>query len=882
MIQVSQRARDVINGYTRTFKAQLLLNGAALSCDISTIVINKGACNEFTIGSAYVPYIEVTASNLDADIKDESIVLRLGVVLDRTTGQTEWFEIGSYFVTSVRKTTNKTIFTANGILAVKGKLMYNSTLSYPASISAVIAEMQSKFGITIIGKGIQLSGTITTSLDGKLCLDVLRDIAGVLGGFVTEDNQGRVVIAKHGSGELLEVEAFRSQVPPEFLDSYTVTGLEMIATEDGYDEDGNLIAGTKYVSGTPNIIVNNPLATQALFNVAKDNVIGFAFDPTSFTMNMGDPTLEAWDKLRVIDVDGNPHIVPCINISHRFDGGVSTEILAEVLNEVTGAVAGTISSQLADLEAKLFTAQQAIIKRATITALDAESARIDALNTIKAYVETLIAGDVTADSIVAQSGEIESLKTNKADVNLLNVNTAQITNGVIDNLSAGAIKSGTIDSNRINANTVVSNGLEANKAAIGQIAANDANVKNLIAESIDADQIVADGLEANKAAIGSIATESIDADTIVANGIEANKGDIADLVAQNLKTGSINGIAITDNSIVAKALAREVVTTLTGMKVYYQATPPIANEQPDGTYEDLDGHVMKNGDTWYQTMLANDSTILNPLNAINDTVKDTYADGVITRRVGVVDLGSLNWNYTASALRFRGTDLSPIAKDVSSGNIGVCDGYTVSSLPWRDADRTNLQIMPKSKYVYARNFAYTDASSFKQAMQGVMLYYELAEPYEETGTLNNSIMSIWIDDEWVETPLDGSVLRANSITGQEIAANTITGNNIAGNSLSIGNMDETVMSSKGERGQMQWSDNALHITSSNANKTEKYETEIGGDGIKFKYQDQTVASIDQDQLIIDKTLVFTEMKIGNWSWAINPVNGNLMVKWGGN
>lgn len=375
---------------------------------------------------------------------------------------------------------------------------------------------------------------------------------------------------------------------------------------------------------------------------------------------------------------------------------------------------------------------------------------------------------------------------------------------------------------------------------------------------------------------------SLRAEMIQADFLDAKAAKITDLVTENLEVGSINGNVIKDGSVVAKALSNEAVTTLSGIKLYYSADEPTVTAQADGSYTDEAGHVMRDGDTWYQTVIARDSTILNPLNEINDTVKDTYSDGVITRRVGVVDLGTLNWTYSSTYKRFDGGQLAD-AKPVTDNTrkfIAICDKYDIrgsaSSIQGTGIGLTST----KNLLVYDNS--YTNATTFKNAMQGVMLYYELAEPYEEQGELANSIMSVWTNGAWLETPLDGSIIRANSITAQEIAANTITGNNIAGNSLSIGNMDETVMSSKGERGQMQWSDNALHITSSNADKTEKYETEIGGDGIKFKYQDQTVASIDQDQLIIDKTLVFTEMKIGNWSWAVNPINGNLMVKWGGN
>ena len=93
-------------------------------------------------------------------------------------------------------------------------------------------------------------------------------------------------------------------------------------------------------------------------------------------------------------------------------------------------------------------------------------------------------------------------------------------------------------------------------------------------------------------------------------------------------------------------------------------------------------------------------------------------------------------------------------------------------------------------------------------------------------------------------------------------------------------------------GAMEWSENALHI--SNAYNNAYYETEIGGEGIDFKYganaeTANTVASITKDQLIIHKTIVLKEMLVGEsdtqrglWAWNVRD-NQHLQLKWkGGN
>ena len=65
-----------------------------------------------------------------------------------------------------------------------------------------------------------------------------------------------------------------------------------------------------------------------------------------------------------------------------------------------------------------------------------------------------------------------------------------------------------------------------------------------------------------------------------------------------------------------------------------------------------------------------------------------------------------------------------------------------------------------------------------------------------------------------------------------------------------------------------------------------YETEITGEGIDFKYGTseetaKTIAGISGDELQIKKTSVLDEMKIGKWSWKVNPNNNHLTLRWNG-
>lgn len=102
-----------------------------------------------------------------------------------------------------------------------------------------------------------------------------------------------------------------------------------------------------------------------------------------------------------------------------------------------------------------------------------------------------------------------------------------------------------------------------------------------------------------------------------------------------------------------------------------------------------------------------------------------------------VDLGTLNWTaggggsrtvFIASSWKIYGQKLS--YNSAIASNI-LCSKYLAKSQNevWSDAApvgiATNATI---DGYVYVNDTAYTDAATFKQAMQGVILYYELANP----------------------------------------------------------------------------------------------------------------------------------------------------------
>ena len=123
---------------------------------------------------------------------------------------------------------------------------------------------------------------------------------------------------------------------------------------------------------------------------------------------------------------------------------------------------------------------------------------------------------------------------------------------------------------------------------------------------------------------------------------------------------------------------------------------------------------------------------------------DTYApDGTVTRRYGIVDLGTLTWSkMTDSRLTigyyFSSTSLTDkradsmkirIAKYVTSQYLGL--GNTINHL---GADINNMVFVATGIGVYIIDSNYSDTATFKAAMSGVYMVYELADASQATET----------------------------------------------------------------------------------------------------------------------------------------------------
>lgn len=472
MITTSTIFNERIKSSSRTFRARFKLvqsvgepeGWPVLDCEVKKVVIRKGACAErFSPGTVFVPYINAEISNTSVSIENEELLLQIGLLLD--DGTIEYTNQGYYTVINPNRSASQISFEAVG--RISSKLNELPELPAEQSLENLTNAITTKTGVTIITNGVTLSGIITTDLNGLTCREILEVITSVLGGFATEDGDGNIVISKYSTADYLEFNGDYTISPPTFNEyNYALSGIKVVVKEEYTDENGNVVAETAYTDGVPTMTISNIYMTEALFSAYVKNTVGYSFKPGDIVLALGDPRIEPFDSILFTDIDGSNHIVPCLELTHTFDGGLTTSISAKGESETESSfiVKGPVQKQLERLSADLFTAKDAILKR-----MLADSIITDDITAVTGSFTKYLTG-------VNIIGDLIKANTLKADALIL-----QGTDGIYRRLNIDALGQTTVDSDPI-----YNEKLDGSVLVAKSVTADQINVTDLFARYLEA------------------------------------------------------------------------------------------------------------------------------------------------------------------------------------------------------------------------------------------------------------------------------------------------------------------------------------------------------------------------------------------------------------
>lgn len=593
MLQVSDDAKKYIESDTRTFHARLLLDGEMVSGEIRSLTINKGSCgsSDFAPGSVFSSYIDVTLDGCDQKLEGKELTAQIGTVMEDVV---EWTTVGFYTVDKPSTTAYSTSFSGLGRISSKMGGLYSPSITFPATVKAVLAEISEKTGVEIDAGELDASIKIETQPSGYLYREMLAFIAGLYFGYATEASDGTVIIRQYQAEPTATTDGDRTTELPTFQDlDAIVTGVKVVIGSLT-DSEGNS-QDRFFTKGTVNVAVSNPFMTQAIFDKYVDSFIGFQYRPATATISLGDFRLEASDILEVTDIKGINVTVPCMSVVHTFDGGIRTVITAPAIKstgEDTQAYRGPLSQAMSVMQAQLLIVGNIVANALTVDKADIRYAQIEDLDVVKENVETLVADNATINSkLTANEASINSLVAKDAEIDgKLTAQDASIKKLDAEKLSAE-------DANLTYA-TIES--LKATDATITNISGDYASFKDTTTETLKAQTADIVDLKANKlsATDADFRYANIDFTNIGKAAMEyfyAQSGLIKDVtVGDQTITGELVGVTIKGDLIEGNTIVADKLVIKGDDGLYYKLNTDgstVEKEQTD--YNSLKGSLIQ-------------------------------------------------------------------------------------------------------------------------------------------------------------------------------------------------------------------------------------------------------------------------------------------------
>ncbi|MGN0299237.1 MAG: tail fiber domain-containing protein, partial [Lachnospiraceae bacterium] len=481
MYSPSTACADYLNtALSRSLCAKLVCGDKTVTDGFFKIKITQRSQVEdaFSFGATCAAQVEIEMTPPPFFIEGQEFSLFFGVLLP--DGSVEYLPMGIYTAEHPEKT-KRIKFTAFDRMMSFGELPFFSELSYPTTADKVLAELCSQMGVPFAlekSNGI----TIDTKPEGYTRREVLGYIATLYGGFACFDREGGLRIGGYSSTPY-SVDFDKTSEPAVEEYNFILKGIQCAV-----DNETTMSAGN--VEGGGAVTLSDPLMTQAVLNALFSEYKDFTYRAGTLSLLLGDPRLDPWDVLEVT-WDGESYLVPCMELTYTFDGGLSATVQAFAKSDLESSTdfKSPLTQAMNRTYTELLLVKKAIANQITIEYLDANYAKIDDLEVVNARIDNITSTNIT----------VEYLDANYAKIDYLEANYAKI-----DDLKA--------------INIAVVN-LDADVANINQLLAGQAGVGELQAIHITADNTVIDDAIIKDAMIVSLTADKITSGTVYTNKV---------------------------------------------------------------------------------------------------------------------------------------------------------------------------------------------------------------------------------------------------------------------------------------------------------------------------------------------------------------------------
>jgi hypothetical protein len=574
MYKVSEALANTLAGNSRCMHAKLVCGSEVIDSGIQSIklVQQANADNEtVSIGGAVSAYAEISIYKPLRLVTRKEYTLYIGAVLP--DGTVEYCKMGLFTPKKPQEDDGLLTFKAyDRMVSRLWKAYYPTVSKYPADGKDILANISKQCGIAIanlssLPDGITVGWGTAYNEDGSVmkvppftaCTirEALSYLAQMYGAFATINRDGEI--------EFRWYEATSYEVPANrsFDDIVCAEQVYKLQGISCTVNDKTIMAGT-----VSSIQIENSYMTQSILNSVYKKIGGFSFLPTTFSF-LGDPRLDLGDIITVYRRDGTAIKVPVMSITFDFDGGLSTEVgsYGSDVEEGEDQVKGPTTKALERVYTELFLVRQVVADKVSVNYLEANYATITELDAVSARIDKIVTSEVTVEYLEANYAKMKDVEANFATIDLANVKDASIKSAMID---AGAVKTVQIADGSITDAKIVE--LTANKITAGTLsverlelvgstssivyALNNSgelvseNVNTLDGDVLTDRTITADKLVANSITANEIASKTITANEILANTITSAELAAGSVTADILAAGSVTAekISVTDLS----------------------------------------------------------------------------------------------------------------------------------------------------------------------------------------------------------------------------------------------------------------------------------------------------------------------------------------------
>lgn len=303
-----QELMDYLNNSMRQLKVKLTCSAGEIT-SVQSLDYSTDHGNSISFGTTVSSSINVKCVTPSFSISGRELTLFFG------TSDGTWTQIGIFKVLpeNLENRMGFTSFTAYDRMYANTLQEYQSQLSYPAQMSAVLGEICSKCGLT--APAIAYNPTINDDvLSGYTLRDALGYIAGCQGKNAYIDCDGKLIFKWFTTCDYTADDHI-ANVP--YADERNIVIQKVICSTG----DDNI----QYGNGSDGIVFNNPLMTHEQLEIIYNTVKDFTYRRLDADIPLGNYLVESGDIIKVTS-SGSDLSVPVMSISFHYDGGISCKL----------------------------------------------------------------------------------------------------------------------------------------------------------------------------------------------------------------------------------------------------------------------------------------------------------------------------------------------------------------------------------------------------------------------------------------------------------------------------------------------------------------------------------------------------------------------------